>query len=343
MKADAPEGGVQRMSVMAIYKLEKILDNPKYEGFALGEVPSLRGKGNRYADLDQDFDSRTCEWVVPRLSGIWKPPRVVGRVRPYNDFPCLALSYPVFSQRAVELLGNVLEPNGELLPLVTSVGSYFLFNCTTVADVIDFERSKLDYLNTNSILEIDHLEVFEDRLAALSIFQLRKYPGRCCVTDAVARRIREARLEGFEFRKLWPLPKDVPYWLHRKRPECHDELTAQPRPEPRAIKGNAVVLTLALQRDEPSQEEKSRFEQIADHLDAILVNPRRDAKYIGNVEIAEFVPGEARYFFSCPDADELAKKLKPWVIALDWLGQKRLVKRYGEFMDVEATEETVAI
>ena len=37
-------------SVKAIYKLEKILDNPKYEGFGVGEQPSLRGKRNRCAE-----------------------------------------------------------------------------------------------------------------------------------------------------------------------------------------------------------------------------------------------------------------------------------------------------
>ena len=330
-------------AVKALYKLEPILDNPKYEGFAMGEEPSLRGKRNRYEDLGQDFDSQLDEWVVPRLAAIWQPPRVTGRVRPFNDYPCMALSYPVFSQRAVDLLRDVLEPNGELLPLLTSVGSYFLYNCTTVADIIDFERSKLDYLSKHTISIIDHLHVHEDRLACLSVFQMRKYPRKCFVTDLVARRIREAKLEGFELRKIWPLPEKSFWELHRKLPECHDELTAQPGAEARPIKGNAVVLRLALQADNPSPEELARFEEIADQLDALLVNPRKNAKYFGNLEITEFVPWEARYFFSCRDADELAKKLKPWVKALDWHGKKWLLKRYGDFVDAEATEEPVKI
>src|SRR4051794_6989515 len=99
-------------AVRALYILEPILDNPKYEGFGMGQQSSLRGKGDRYDDLALDFDSKTGEWVVPRLAEIWKPLRVVGRVRPYNDFPCLGLCYPVFSQRAVEILRDVLKPNG---------------------------------------------------------------------------------------------------------------------------------------------------------------------------------------------------------------------------------------
>lgn len=329
-------------SVKAIYKLEPILDNPKYEGFGMGQQPSLRGKRGRYEDLRADFDPKIGEWVIPRLSATWKPLRVLGRVRPYNDFPCVGLS-PAFSARAVDILRDVLEPNGELLPLVTNVGEYFLYNCTTVADIIDRARSKVDYLNKHTILEIDHLQVREDRLAELSVFQMKSYNGRCCVTDAVARRIRDANLEGFEFRKFWPLPEHIPYWMYPKRLECHDELTAQPAAEVRPIKGNAVVLRLALEGDEPSAEERSRFEEIASQLDAMLVDPRKKAQYFGNLEIAEFVLREARFFFSCPDADELAKRLTPWIVALDWCGEKALIKRYGAFVDPEATETPVAL
>jgi hypothetical protein len=326
----------------AIYRLDSISDNPKYEGFGMGEQPSLLGKRDRYEDLVWDFDSTRGEWVAPQLAKIWQPLRVLGRVRPYNDFPCVMI-YPAFSQRAVDVLQDILSANGELLPLVTSVGSYYLYNCNTIADIIDFDKSKISYMNQNTIMEIDYLQVHQDRLVNLSIFTMRKWPGCCFVTDVVARRIREAKLEGFEFRKIWPLPSHIPYWLHKKHPECRDELTAQPNPEARPIKGNAVVLRLALEGEEPSKAERSRFEEIADELDAMLVTKHLNSKYFGNLEITEFVPGEARYFFSCPDADDLAKKLKPWVKALKWPGEKWLLKRYGEFVDTEATEEAVKL
>jgi hypothetical protein len=327
----------------AIYKLEKILDNPKYEGFGMGEQPSLCGKGERYNDFDWDFDEKLGQWIAPQLSATWKPLRVIGRVRPFNDFPCLALSYPVFSQRSVDVLRDLLEPNGELLPVITSVGSYFLYNCTTVADIIDFQKSKLSYTNEHTVSMIYHLEVHGNSLSGSSIFNMKKYPGMCFVTDAMARRIREAKLEGFEFRKVWPLPEHIFHMLHHKHPECRDELTAQPEAEARPIKGNAIVLRLILEEDQPSVVEQSRFEKIADELDKLLVNPRKNARYFGNLEIAEFAAGEARFFFSCPDADDLAKKLKPWVKALDWQGEKFLTKRYGEFVDAEATEVHVKL
>lgn len=327
----------------AIYKLGAILDNPKYEGFAIDEEPSLLGHSFRCQDLDWNFDVKLGEWVAPRFSETWIPLRVLGRVRPFNDFPCLALSYPVFSQRAIDVLRDILEPNGELLPLDTNIGSYFLYNCMTVADIIDFKQSKLSYINKHTVSEIYNLEIHPDKLIGLTIFQMKNHPGTCFIADSVALRIREARLEGFELRKVWPLPKHVYYMMHRKHPECHDELTAQPSPEIRPIKGNTVVLRLELSGEHPSPEERSHFEAIADNLDAMLVDPSNNANYFGNLEITEFVPWEARYFFSCPDANALADKLNLWLKTLEWPGKKYLMKRFGGFKNDKAAEEYVNI
>jgi hypothetical protein len=212
---------------LAIYKLEPIMDDPMFEGFAPADQPSLLGRRDRYEDLCQTFDAQSSSWKTPRLAESWQPLRVHGRVRPFNDFPCL-LDLPAFSFRAVEVLRDVLGPNGELLPLETSIGPYFLFNCTTVADLIDMHRSRFTPLNRDTILEIDRFEIKQDLGNGWSIFEMRMYPGRCFVTDSVARRIRESKLAGFELRKFWPLPDDVVWWMHRKDRRCHDELTKQP-------------------------------------------------------------------------------------------------------------------
>ena len=50
--------------VKAIYGLEPILDNPKFEGFGMGKQPSLMGLRDRYEDLCMQFDTRAVEWKV---------------------------------------------------------------------------------------------------------------------------------------------------------------------------------------------------------------------------------------------------------------------------------------
>ena len=81
--------------------------------------------------------TRGRNWTVPPLAPFWTPQRVIGQVRPFNDYPCVDLIVPAFSRKAVDALRNLLEPNGELLPLVAEVGEYFAYNITTVADILD--------------------------------------------------------------------------------------------------------------------------------------------------------------------------------------------------------------
>ena len=50
----------------------------------------------------------------------WKIPELWGPVPSFHDYPATEL-VPCFSQRAVDALRDVLEPNGELLPAKTKI------------------------------------------------------------------------------------------------------------------------------------------------------------------------------------------------------------------------------
>jgi hypothetical protein len=207
------------MTDRALFELERIVDNPKYEGFAFANRTSLRGKKSLTDDFMPDHvveEGRA--WKVTRMAHLWWPQPVVGRVRPFNDFPCINLIIPAFSRRSVDALREFLEANGELLPLQTDVGEYFVYNVTTVADILDRERATVEYFNEmpHIALSIDHFELHEDRLKDLSIFRLVEEPSRTYVTGRFASRVREHRLEGFAFVKVWPYPKGVDW---RKPPK----------------------------------------------------------------------------------------------------------------------------
>ena len=103
-----------------LYLLEKIMDDPRFEGLA------NKAKGNpRETFLTGGIpkDRKGKNWQVIRMAPTWKPVEVVGRVRKFNDFPCIGLM-PAFSERAINALRDLLEPNGELLPLKSSLGNY---------------------------------------------------------------------------------------------------------------------------------------------------------------------------------------------------------------------------
>src|ERR1700737_155861 len=58
-----------------------------------------------------------------------------------SDFPTFLKTVPAFSRRAAELLGNLLKPYGEILPLICDSGEYFAYNVTTLVDAMDLEAS----------------------------------------------------------------------------------------------------------------------------------------------------------------------------------------------------------
>ena len=122
---------------ISVYLLEKIGNDPRYAGFQ-GGIDFLR-----ITDTVPQ-DRTNPNWRVKRLSRNWVPFAVGGQVRKFNDYPCVNLVRPAFSMRAVDALRPFLEANGEMLPLESSAGIFFAYNLTTVADVLDLHRSRMN-------------------------------------------------------------------------------------------------------------------------------------------------------------------------------------------------------
>jgi hypothetical protein len=209
----------------ALYKLECVTDDPEFEGFAFIQNESLRGKRRLTFDFDpDDVQTRGRAWTVTPLASLWHPQRVVGNVRPYNDYPCVNLTVPALSKRAVDALRDMLEPNGELLPLVSSLGEYFAYNVTTVADILDHQRSDLAWFSTGPravALHIRHYECIPERLSRLFIFRLVEKPAATFVTQLFVDRVRQHGLQGFHFIRLWPLADEA--GQHREHSGFQDE------------------------------------------------------------------------------------------------------------------------
>jgi hypothetical protein len=78
-----------------------------------------------------------------------------------------------------------------------------------------------------------------------------------------------------------------------------------------------------------------------DEIDALLHDPSSNpsAPYFGSLEGDDVVEGELRLFLSCPDADALVDKLRPCLKSLSWVKPVKVLKRYGEYVDVNSREE----
>lgn len=338
----------------AIYKLQCITDDPRYEGLAFVRDESIRGKviGGQSA-LVWDFgpDNVKTEgraWTVPSLRPYWTPQRVTGRVRAFNDYPCVNLIIPAFSRRAVDALRDFLEPNGELLPLVSSVGEYYAYNTITVADALDEQKSEIQWLGDrhtfDEVFRIHRYEFLPERVAGLSIFRLVENSSATFVSQAFVDRVREHELQGFHFIKLWTLSAglggqdEVPQESQKKA-----QLQAKGRSAP--VSGNTVVLRLPIARSSPSKKEKERLAKLMDEIDALLYDPaaKLSDPCEGVLEGDDVVKGELRLFLSCPNADTLVEKMRPWLKTLSWKGGVKVLKRYGEYVDVDCPEEYVEL
>lgn len=197
-----------------LYELAPILDIPEYEGFAwLDRRDSCRGLPSLTMDFRPQRNSESAVASPVPLSSLWSPKKVVGDVRTWNDFPAVNLNIPAFSARAVDVLRDLLEPNGELLPLVSEAGQYYAYHVMTVADVLDIAHCEVTWgLDKTYASRIRHFECYPDSLDGQKIFRLPQQLLNYFVTEEFAQRVREYRLQGFNLSRVWPLPSGDDWW-----------------------------------------------------------------------------------------------------------------------------------
>ncbi len=179
--------------------------------------------GTKNYDRLEEYRTQYDCFQGKAIGDIWQPVEV----RDYestDDFPIGDFPYlhgfgivPVFSDRAVEVLSDLLQGNGEILPLTCSIGTYYAFNVTKVVDVLDEAHSEFKPLQeldpdifwkaSPDQMGVTRFEFFSEKVADLSIFRIpfgsnyaENYP---LVTDRFVQRVEAAGLKGFEFQLLW--------------------------------------------------------------------------------------------------------------------------------------------
>lgn len=162
-----------------------------------------------------------------KIGDTWQPIHVVidrigvtewTPLLPIGDFPAFsgASIDPVFSRRALDELTDLLQGNGEILPLSCDEGEYYLFNVTHIADALDIENTEFkpySEVDPDMALLVDdpdsptitRFAFYPQKVKDLTIFKIpsrHQYNGTL-VTDKFVQRVQEAGLKGFEFELLW--------------------------------------------------------------------------------------------------------------------------------------------
>lgn len=123
---------------------------------------------------------------------------------PASDFPLFGT--PVFSKRAVEVLRDLLMPNGEILPLTFEgrQDMYFAFNTITVINALDEYHSEVTRFSDGKIMWINKYQFFSDKLKSAAIFKIpQSVRSLVYVKDKFVNKVNEAGLTGFNFAPLW--------------------------------------------------------------------------------------------------------------------------------------------
>lgn len=137
------------------------------------------------------------------LSPSWTPLKLEvmrgHRKKPPCDFlfVCSGLICNVISQKALTLIGEMLEPYGEILPLVGKDGIYFAYNLTCRIDSLDKKNS----ITTPG--SIKSYTFYPEIIGNRYIFRIPESHLRIYVTDPFVEKIKNSDLKGFSFKKLW--------------------------------------------------------------------------------------------------------------------------------------------
>ena len=178
-------------------------------------VYRLRADCDHYQNLtlvnfDDDWET-LYEFKGMPIDAAWRPLRV----RPLEedlslqsapgDCPSLFSGEPTLSLRAAEVLDEILDGNGELLPLECEEGRYFIFNVTRVVDALDEMNSEIvRFANSQRVMTIKRFGFVPAQLEGVDVFKLPQLPlAHVFVTDNFVSRSRESGLLGFRFEWLW--------------------------------------------------------------------------------------------------------------------------------------------
>ena len=140
----------------------------------------------------------------------WSPPavRIVrdGLGGEDSDFALLATE-PAFSARAVQILGDLLQKSGQLLPLLSADGEFYHWNVTTIIDALDQEASELQRFSDGGVMMVDRWAFRSDQLKEVTAFKIPQLPGAFTfVTDIFIDRFRGAGLTGLHICPVWSAP-----------------------------------------------------------------------------------------------------------------------------------------
>ena len=136
----------------------------------------------------------------------WKPIQVK-RVydREFSNTPGFYPHIPIFDEKAIEVLDDLIIDNAEILPLDCEDGVFYAINVVNVIDCIDYEKSKYKtFRDKKRIMRFEKYAFDEKEIDKVNLFKIKDEPlKRPFVSDFFRKRVVDNNLIGFKFELAW--------------------------------------------------------------------------------------------------------------------------------------------
>lgn len=144
------------------------------------------------------------------LASMWKP-IAVRRVRAderqafnASDFPWLGSHALIMRRSAVDALRDILDANGEVLPLSTDDGVELSVLNVRIVEALDEANSSLmKFPGTNRIMRIKKVAFVASKIEGIDLFRLPHRASSTYMSERFVERVKAAGLRGLVFNKVW--------------------------------------------------------------------------------------------------------------------------------------------
>lgn len=158
---------------------------------------------------DSDYELFLAFDGIPR-GHAWSPPKVrrvpanYDKEKNESDFPWLGGHALILRRKSLEILNNVLQTNGEVLPLADVDGAeLFVFNAQVI-DCLDEKNSDfIRFPNTGRIMKLKSVAFQPNVIEGLDVFRLPHRATPTYVSERFVQMVQSAGLVGLDFKEVW--------------------------------------------------------------------------------------------------------------------------------------------
>lgn len=125
--------------------------------------------------------------------------------REFSNTPGLSSHIPVFDEKAISVLSDLLIKDAEILPLDCEDANFYAINVIKVLDCIDYEKSAYKtFRDGKRIMRFTKYAFKEKEVAGVNLFKIQEEPlKRPFVTEEFRKRVIDNNLKGFKFELAW--------------------------------------------------------------------------------------------------------------------------------------------